>query len=127
MRAPLYITDTAPGGERRTRVYGHRLGEAAPKLSDRAPNHRWISAAELSDLVAAEQLADGAQVQQWLHMWQGEVDEEDRPVTRSFGLPSTDVQYYAYNGNGNPQGTYRIGVFDQQGRPTPVPEKLAKP
>ena len=54
-------------------------------------------------------------------MWQEQVDEEGRSVTRSFGLPTTDVEYYTYNKGNNPQGTYRIGVFDSQGHPTPPP------
>jgi hypothetical protein len=53
-------------------------------------------------------------------MWQAEEDEEGRPVTRSYGLPTTDVQYYSYNGNGNPQGTYRVGEFDENGQPAPA-------
>jgi hypothetical protein len=35
-------------------------------------------------------------------------------------LPTTDVQYYSYNGNGNPQGTYRVGEFDENGQPAPA-------
>ena len=70
------------------------------------------------------QLRDGEAVRQWLRMWQEQVDEEGRSVTRSFGLPTTDVEYYTYNKGNNPQGTYRIGVFDSQGHPTPPPPKL---
>jgi hypothetical protein len=53
-------------------------------------------------------------------MWQNEEDEDGHPVTRSYGVPTTDVAYYSYNRNGNPEGTYRIGNFDQDGRPVPV-------
>ena len=79
-----------------------------------------------ADLATADgRLADIGAVRQWLHMWQEREDEEGRSVTRSFGLPTTDVEYYTYNKGGNPQGTYRIGVFDSQGHPTPPPPKLA--
>ncbi|MDP6700865.1 MAG: phytanoyl-CoA dioxygenase family protein [Candidatus Latescibacteria bacterium] len=107
-------------GEWRCRVYGHRLHSAAPEIRG---EHRWIAAADLA--TAAGQLGDGEAVRQWLRMWQEQVDEEGRSVTRSFGLPTTDVEYFTYNKGSNPQGTYRIGVFDSQGRPTPPPPKLA--
>ena len=46
-----------------------------------------------------------------------EEDEDGNAVTRSFGVPTTHVQYFKYNGNGNPQGTYRVGEFDEDGLP----------
>jgi hypothetical protein len=64
-----------------------------------------------------ESLECGVQVGEWLHMWQAEEDEDGRRVTRSFGVPTTDVQYYSFNRNGNSKGTYRIGEFDEHGRP----------
>ena len=106
-------------GEWRCRVYGHRLNDAAPEIGGA---HRWLAAADLE----AVTLEDGASVRKWLRMWQEQEDEEGRAVTRSFGLPTTDVEYYNYNGGGNPQGTYRIGVFDSEGRPPCPPTKLAE-
>lgn len=120
------IPGSAPEGseeEWRCRVYGHRLPTAAPELSPEnqsAPQHRWMSADELAEAHSAGHLACGDDVLHWLHMWQHEEDEEGRPVTRSFGVPTTDVQYFSYNRNGNPQGTYRVGEFDQDGRPMPA-------
>jgi len=107
-------------GEWRCRVYGHRLQIAAPELNsanDLTRQYRWMSADELEDVNSAGLLDYGAEVLKWLRMWQKEEDEDGRPVTRSFGLPSTDVEYYSYNRNGNPKGTYRIGEFDNNGRP----------
>ena len=121
-----WLQDVAGGapdggaGEWRCRVYGHRLHSAAPGIRG---EHRWLAAADLA--AAAGQCGDGEAVSQWLRMWQEQVDEEGRSVTRSFGLPTTDVEYYTYNKGGNPQGTYRVGVFDRQGYPTPPPPKLA--
>ena len=126
----LDLPGSAPdggAGEWRCRVYGHRLTGTAPELVGKdgaTPEHRWMSAAELDEVGSAGQLECGLEVRKWLRMWQEEEDEEGRAVTRSFGLPSTDVQYYSYNGGGNPQGNYRIGVFDSEGRPTPPPPKL---
>ena len=56
-------------------------------------------------------------------MWQNEEDEDGQPVTRSFGVPSTHVAYFKYNGNGNPEGTYLVGEFDENGLPMPVESK----
>lgn len=114
--------------ERRCRVYGHRLSSAAPDLAaaDGTLEHSWMSAAQLDAATAAGRLDRGQEVQKWLRMWQEEKDEAGHTVTRSFGLPSTDVQYYKYNGNGNPPGTYRIGQFDDQGHPPPPPPKIAQ-
>lgn len=110
-------------GEWRCRVYGHRLPAAAPDLSpdnQSAPQHRWMSVDELGEAHSAGHLECGEEVLNWLHMWQHEEDEEGRPVTRSFGVSTTDVQYFSYNRNGNPQGTYRVGEFDENGRPMPA-------
>ncbi len=118
------VASVAPdggAGEWRSRVYGHHLHSAAPEISG---EHRWLAAADLEAAAAAGQLEDGGEVRKWLRMWQEEEDEEGRAVTRSFGLPTTDVEYYSYNKGGNPQGNYRIGVFDSEGRLTPPPPKL---
>ena len=119
----LDLPGSAPNGESgewRCRVYGHRLPDALPELGGDAPEHRWSTAAELS-AVSAEQLECGGDERRWLHMWQDEEDEEGHAVTRSFGLPTTDVEYYTYNRGGNPDGNYRIGVFDSEGCRTPPP------
>ena len=115
-------TPNGGAGEWRCRVYGHRLNDTAPDIS---LEHRWMAAADLEAAAAAGQLEDGEEVRKWLRMWQEEEDEEGRAVTRSFGLPTTDVEYYSYNKGGNPQGNYRIGIFDNEGRPTPPPPRLA--
>ena len=107
----------------RCRVYGHRLQSSAPGIAaadDATPGHRWMSVDDLEAAHAADLLKDGADVLKWLHMWQNEEDEEGRPVTRSFGVPTTDVQYFSYNVNGNEQGTYRVGEFDDDGHPVPA-------
>lgn len=109
--------------EWRCRVYGHRFGTAAPELDfadDPTRQYRWMSVEELGEVHSAELLDSGAEVLKWLHMWQNEEDEDGRAVTRSFGLPTTDVAHYSYNRNGNPNGTYRIGEFDQDGQPAPA-------
>ena len=112
-------TPNGGAGEWRCRVYGHRLNDTAPDIS---LEHRWLAAADLEAAAAAGQLEDGEEVRKWLRMWQEEEDEEGRAVTRSFGLPTTDVEYYSYNKGGNPQGNYRIGIFDNEGRPTTPPK-----
>ena len=118
------------GGEWRCRVYGHRLADAAPGIvsgDGRRPGHRWMSAAELEEAGAEGRLKCGGQERRWLRMWQEEEDEEGRPVTRSFGVPSTHVKYFSYNRGGNPQGNYRVGVFDSEGRPAPPQPQLEAP
>ena len=52
-------------------------------------------------------------------MWQSQEDEDGRPVTRSIGVPTTHVQHFRYNYQGNAPGTYRVGVFDDAGLPVP--------
>ena len=104
----------------RCRVYGHCLSHAAPALAEGAPEHRWLTPDELEELQAAESLESGERVIAWVRMWQAEEDEDGRPVTRGFGVPTTDVDHYSYNRNGNPQGVYRVGEFDDQGLPVSV-------
>jgi hypothetical protein len=123
-------TGTRPDGESgpwRCRVYGHRLPEVAPTTSatsDQAARCCWMAAEELVQCDAEGRLESGTEVLKWLRMWQAEEDEEGRPVTRSFGVPTTDVQYYSYNGNGDQRGTFRIGVFDQDGKPASAVAKV---
>jgi hypothetical protein len=110
-------------GQWRCRVYGHLLLTATPELNsaeDSSRQHRWLSADELNEANSAGLLESGADVLKWLLMWQNEEDEDGRPITRSFGLPTTDVEYYSYNRNGNSEGTYRVGEFDENGRPSPA-------
>lgn len=110
-------------GEWRCRVYGHRLQTAAPALdvsNDAAGQHRWMSVDELEEAHSADALDRGGEVLDWLHMWQSQEDEEGRHITRSYGVPTTHVQFFKYNGNGNPEGTYRVGEFDQDGQPMPA-------
>ena len=52
-----------------------------------------------------------------MNMWQNQVDEDGNSVTRSYGLPTTHVQYFRYNGNGNQEGKCRIGNFNENGLP----------
>ena len=118
------LADAAPDGddtaEWRCRVYGHRLQTAAPELDtagEAARPYRWMSAEELDDAASAGLLDRGADVLLWLRMWQNEEDEDGRPTTRSYGVPTTDVEHYSYNRNGNPEGTFLIGAFDEDGRP----------
>ncbi len=120
------LADPAPDGDTaqwRCRVYGHRLPTAAPALDTEEQltgQHRWMSADELAGVNSAGLLERGADVLKWLRMWQHEEDEDGNPVTRGYGVPTTDVAYYSYNRNGNPEGTYRIGDFGQDGRPVPA-------
>jgi ectoine hydroxylase-related dioxygenase (phytanoyl-CoA dioxygenase family) len=107
-------------GEWRRRVYGHCLQTAAPEIktaADSSRQHRWMSADELDGVHSDGLLDHGADVLEWLRMWQNEEDETGRPITRSFGLPTTDVAHYSYNRNGNPEGAFLIGEFDENGRP----------
>lgn len=111
-------------GEWRCRVYGHRLPNVAPKVigeHGESPTYRWMSALEVEAQALAGRLAGGAEVGKWLHMWQEQEDEEGRTVTRSYGVPTTHVQHFRYNYRGNPPGTYRVGVFDNEGLPSPAP------
>ena len=117
------LADAAPEddtGQWRIRVYGHRLSAPAPALAEAAPEFRWMAVEELVELEEAGSLEFGADVLRWVHMWQAEEDENGVAVTRSFGVPTTHVQYFSYNGNGNPQGTYRVGEFDENGLPAPA-------
>ena len=57
------------------------------------------------------------EIAKWIDMWQNQTDEDGNPVTRSYGLPTTHVQYFRYNGNGNKEGTCRVGVFNENGLP----------
>ena len=118
-----WLSDTIADGtdnanQVRCRTYGHRLNERAPVLTGPATKagYQWFAADEVSSIAAASLLEDAEQVLQWLSMWQHEEDEEGNPVMRSYGLPTTDVQYLRYNGNGNAPGHYRVGEFDEQGR-----------
>ena len=79
-----------------------------------------MSSDQLKEALKDNKLADGADITKWLHMWQNEEDEDGQPVTRSFGVPSTHVAYFKYNGNGNPEGTYLVGEFDENGLPMPA-------
>lgn len=121
----LDLPSCAPGGgngEWRCRVYGHRLSGLAPEIvgkTGKAAEHRWMSAMDLEEVASADQLECGGKERQWLHMWQEEEDEEGNAVTRSFGFPKSHKKYLFYNANGNPQGNYRIGVFDSEGHPPP--------
>ena len=114
---------TGPGegeaSETRCRVYGHRLETTAPNVEGpcASAGYAWLSADELAEAEGDGLLDDGVQVLAWLHMWQNEEDENGNPVTRSYGVPTTHVQYFRYNGNGNEPGTYRVGEFDGEGKP----------
>ena len=118
------LTNENPDSESeewRCRIYGHRLQTAALTITandDATGQPRWMSADELEAAHSADLLKSGSDILKWLRMWQNEEDEDGRPVTRSFGVPSTDVQYFTYNINGNTEGTYRVGVFDENGQPT---------
>ncbi|MGK0172173.1 MAG: ectoine hydroxylase-related dioxygenase (phytanoyl-CoA dioxygenase family) [Gammaproteobacteria bacterium] len=110
-------------GSWRCRVYGHRLEGAAPQLTSddqQVAQYCWMASDELAQSDAQDRLESGTLVRKWLHMWQTEEDEQGCPVTRSFGLPTTDVEYYSYNRTGDQRGTYRVGEFDQQGKPVAV-------
>ncbi len=107
-------------GETRCRVYGHLLPNASPPIrtgADESVLHCWMSADDLQRADTDGLLKAGAQVRKWLHMWQQQEDENGHAVTRGYGVPTTDVQYFSYNGNGNPPGTYRIGEFGPDGKP----------
>lgn len=109
--------------EWRSRVFGHRLETPAPEIAsgpDQTVEHRWLSLEELEEAEAAGSLDAGSDVIKWLHMWQNQEDEDGRPVTRSYGVPTTHVDYFTYNRNGNPQGSYRVGEFEPDGRPAPA-------
>jgi hypothetical protein len=110
-------------GEWRCRVYGHCLQAVAPEVKtaeDSSRQHCWMSADKLDDVNSAGLLDHGGDVLKWLRMWQNEEDENGHPITRSFGLPTTDVEYYSYNRNGNPEGAFLMGEFDENGRPGPA-------
>ena len=119
-----WLADTTTAGtddanQIRCRTYGHQLAEHSPVLTGpaTASGYRWFTADDVSTLAADGSLKDAEQVLQWLHMWQHEEDEEGNAVMRSYGLPTTDVRYLRYNGNGNIPGHYRVGEFDAQGKP----------
>ena len=100
--------------ETRRRVYGHQLMAGAPAV---ACEHTWLLPDELVEAHERGELEEGEQVLKWLHMWQHEEDADGNTVTRSYGMPTTHVQYFRYNGNGNEPGAYRVGLFDDEGKP----------
>ena len=123
-----WLSDVTPddmpdaSAEWRCRVYAHQLKSAGPEIAGadgEVKPHCWVNASELAALVEGGSVEAGEQVLKWLHMWQHEVDENNLAVTRSYGIPTTDVQHYWFNTAGNAEGTYRIGEFDDNGRPTP--------
>jgi len=126
----LDVPATASSGdasESRCRIYGHHLDSASPQLAadnGPVPTHCWMSTDELEQADNDGQLVAGAQVRKCVHMWQNEVDENDTPVMRSFGVPTTDVELYSFNRNGNTPGIYRVGEFDEQGQPNPATPAL---
>ncbi|MEM7406350.1 MAG: hypothetical protein AAF458_13715 [Pseudomonadota bacterium] len=102
------------------------MNSAAPALGTADENgveYRWMTADELARASGEGELIDGPALCDWLHMWQNEVDETGRPVTRSYGVPTTHVEYYKFNRSGSHNGTYRIGDFGTDG--LPVPEDAA--
>ena len=121
----LDLPSKSGGDEWRCRVYGHRLsGVGSEQVNGALPEHRWMSATELEEAASNGQLECGGQEQTWLRMWQNEADAEGYKVTRTYGLPTTHVDYFKYNRGGNPQGHYRVGVFDSDGIPPAPPAKL---
>ena len=103
--------------ESRCRLYGHRILSSAITLTHAEEDYIWIS---LTDLKIAEkegQIFKGLEIAKWADMWQNQKDEDGNPVTRSYGLPTKHVQYFRYNGNGNQEGTCRIGEFNEDGLP----------
>ena len=120
--------DPGGDGEWRCRVYGHRLSNAEPEVVGEDGGtvaHRWMTLRETEEEAARRRLGDGADIVKCLRMWQEQTDEEGRAVTRSFGVPTTHVQHFRYNYRGNAAGTYRIGVFDEEGLPSPRPSAEA--
>eukprot|EP01050_Picozoa_sp_SAG11_P024583 SAG11_NODE_5280_length_1607_cov_2.866711_1_plen_523_part_01 len=111
---PATVTAPAGGGsrsrprrlqsEQRCRVFAHRITDqdawaapdspastAATAAAAAARGIRWVSADELAALAAAGECELGGAEVELLQMWQLEQDEDGNAVTRSFGLPSTDV------------------------------------
>ena len=107
-------------GEARCRVFGHRLQGPGPALAlgaEGTQDHCWLDAAELALADARGELKSDGQLPKWLSMWQEQVDEDGHAVTRSYGVPTTHVEYFVFNRVGNTPGTYRVGEFDADGRP----------
>ena len=111
----LDLPEETPDGTTRCRVYGHRLLETTPDVATQ--QGRWMSLAE----VESASITSRDAIARWVRMWQQQEDEHGRPVTRSFGVPSTHVRHFRYNFRGNPPGTYRVGEFGEDGLPIPAP------
>ncbi|MEE2933004.1 MAG: phytanoyl-CoA dioxygenase family protein [Pseudomonadota bacterium] len=103
--------------ESRCRVYGHRMLSSAILLDHAEEDYTWMSSLDLHKSDKAGEILKGAEIAKWMDMWQNQIDEDGNPVTRSYGLPTTHVQYFRYNGNGNEEGTCRIGEFNKDGLP----------
>ena len=76
-----------------------------------------MSSLDLQETDKIGKIVNGPEIKKWMNMWQNQIDEDGNPVTRSYGLPTTHVQYFRYNGNGNQEGKCRIGYFDENGLP----------
>lgn len=122
--------------ERRCRVFAHRmtdedswLGSPETEAEMLRSGGRWVESSELQKMAEAGHLECAQQAVKWLQMWVHEEDEFGLKVTRSYGLPTTDVKNYAYNQAwlydnpekfaGTPRKHFRVGVFDSYGRPVP--------
>ena len=98
-------------GEWRCRVYGHRTKTSADLEAQRR-EYAWMSTEQLKEAVTDNKLTDGADILKWLHMWQ---NEKTRMANRSPAVLAfrPRMAYFKYNGNGNPEGTYLVGEFDE--------------
>ena len=85
-------------------------------------NHRWCHPDELlDDSEKPAAFGNAAKLARWIRMWTREEDGDGRPVTRGYGVSSQPGQAaFAYNSGGNPEGVFRVGVF-QDGAVFPVP------
>ena len=110
-------TDEVNASEWRCRVYGHRLNSSSPTLNVSDDKYAWLSPDDLEEAHNIGTLSEGENVLKWLSMWQNSEDKQGNLVTRSFGVPTTHVRYFSYNSNGNTEGTYRVGEFNENGEP----------
>ena len=101
---------TDEGGERLCRVYGHLLSKGDPIPA--------VDAGRFIDPVELHALAE----REWVRQWVEEIDSAGRPVRRGLGVAKETM--FSYGNPGKERGTYRVGVFGEDGLPVPNPLAL---
>lgn len=113
----VHYQDEEGHNEIRCRVYGHRADCPTVDFDHAKKEYIWMSREEIEKGAKKDKILSKNDVIRWIAMWQNQEDETGTTVTRSYGVPTTHVKYFRYNGNGNEPGTCRIGEFGEDGLP----------